>query len=100
MTIITRENVEVEDVETEIIEPQETPSDRNRHFGVSNGDQEIEVKVWGSNDCENWVERGSQTIDANGSGALICEPTVCYVKLTGKTTTPRTTSIVDACLFY
>lgn len=100
MTIITQEDVEVTDTETEIIEPQETPSEKTRHFAVVNGENEIEVKVWGSNDCERWVERDSRTIEANGAGALICEPTVCWVKITGKTTTSSTTSIVDVYLFY
>ena len=100
MTVIMRENVEVSDTETEIIEPQETDKEKNRIFAVSNGENEAEFKVFGSNDKENWEERGSQIIEANGVGTLVCGPTVWVVKLVGKTTTSGQTSIVDACLMW
>lgn len=100
MTVIVRENVEVTDTETEIIEPQETDKEKIRIFAVSNGENEIEVNVWGSNDQQNWEERASQVIEANGVGTLVCGPAVCWVKLIGKTTTADNTSVVDACLMY
>ncbi|MFW9881366.1 MAG: hypothetical protein ACFFG0_50525, partial [Candidatus Thorarchaeota archaeon] len=65
-----------------------------------NGDNEIEVKVWGSNDQENWEQRASITISANSTDSLICGPHVYWVKLVGKTTTPGTSSIVNATLTY
>ena len=100
MTIIVREDVEVTDTETEIIESQETDKEKDRYFGVANGDEEIEVIAWGSNDNENWEEKATITISANEADSFIVGPHVCWVKLTGKTTRAETTSIVDACLFY
>jgi hypothetical protein len=65
-----------------------------------NGDNEIEITAWGSNDGEEWEERDTITIPANGAGNLIAGPSIYIVKLTGKTTTPQTTSTVDAVLFW
>jgi len=100
MTVIVRENVEVSDTETEIIEPQETDKEKNRIFTVLNGENEAEFKVYGSNDRENWEERDSKVIEANGTYTLVCGPAVWVVKLVGKTTTSGQTSIVDACLMW
>ena len=100
MPIITRENIEVRDTETEIIEPQETDKEKDRILSVSNGDYEIELKAWGSNDGETWVEKDTLIIPANNTGSLTVGPNVRSVKLTGNTTTPSTTSIVDASLTY
>ncbi len=95
--VIVRE-VEAGDTETEIIEPHETPSNKNRYFGVSNGDNEIRATAWGSTDGDTWVEKDSKVIAANEADTLVVGPTVDWVKLTGKTTTPDT-SIVQACLY-
>jgi len=100
MPIIIRENVEVKDIQTEIIEPQETDKNKDRIFAISNGDNEIEVKIMGSNDCETWEERDSVTIEANNNRSLTCGPQVYWVKLIGNTTTSGTTSVVDASLTY
>ena len=100
MTVIVREDVEVSDTETEIIEPHETDKERPRTFIVSNGDYEIEAKAWGSNDQQNWEERDSKVISANNVDKLIVGPTICWVKLIGKTTSSGETSIVDAMLKY
>jgi len=100
MPVVVREGVEVREDETEIIEPQHTPHDRNRTFAVANGENEIEVKVFGSNDEQNWEERDSKIIPPNDSDSLICGPVVYWVKLVGKTTSLGTISKVDACLVY
>ena len=100
MTIIVRENVLVTDTETEIIEPHETDKQKDRIFTVSNGENKIQVKAWGKNEGEEWVERSSIDIGPNDNGTLICGPNVYIVKLTGKTLTSGTTSIVDASLTW
>lgn len=100
MPIITRENVEVGDTEIEIIEAHETPHEKDRIFGVSNGDQEIEAKAWASGDGETWEERETKIISPNKTSSLTVGPFIYYVKLTGKTTTSGTTSTVDASLTY
>ena len=101
MTVIVRENVEVSVTDTEIIEPQDTDKTVNRVFSVSNGDNEIEIQAWGSNDGgQTWEDRGSKIIPPNNSDALIVGPAVYVVKLIGKTTDPSMTSIVDAALVY
>lgn len=102
--MITVEDVEVSGPETEIIEPQETPSDRDRYFGIANnGDNKILVKAWGSNDGESWIEKDSKEIAANRAATLIVGPTVCWVKLTGGIMPgpgQGLKSTVDACLYY
>ena len=101
MPVFVIENIEVHEDETEIIGPQETDKEKNRIFAVANGEHEIEITAWGSNDeGVTWEERGSKTIEANNAGALTVGPTVCSVKLTGKTIEPGNTSTVDACLVY
>ena len=100
MTIIIRENVTVTDSETEIIEPMETDKEEDRIFTVSNGDNKIEVKAWGTNDGENWIEKDSKMIEANDNGSLTAGPNVFITKLTGKTLEPGRTSIVDASLTW
>ena len=100
MPIIVRENVDVGDTETEIIEPHETPHDKDRIFSVSNREQEVKVKAWASEDGETWEERETSVIPANNTGSLTIGPRIYWVKLTGKTTTSGTTSTVDACLVY
>jgi len=100
MPVIVREKVEVSDTETEIIEPQYTPHDKDRIFTVSNGEHEIDVKAWGSENGETWTEKATITLPANQTGSLIVGPFLYYVKLTGNTITPGTISMVDACLVY
>jgi hypothetical protein len=100
MTTITVDQVEVSDTETEIIEPYDTPRDINRTFDVSNGEEAIIATAWGSNDGDNWIEKDSKPIRPNSSDSLVVGPTVCWVKLTGKTMSGGTTSIVDATLSY
>ena len=100
MPIIVKENVEVGDTETEIIEAHETPHDKDRIFSVSNGDKEIEVKAWASEDGTDWEVRETKTISANETATLIVGAFIYFVKLTGKTTTTGDISEVDACLIY
>ena len=100
MTVVVRENVVVNETDTEIIEPLETNKNVNRIFAVSNGDNKIEIIAWGSNDGANWINKGTKEIDAHNNDSLIVGPNVYWVKLTGKTISPGTTSTVDACLTY
>jgi hypothetical protein len=101
MPIVTRENVVVQDVETDIIEPQETDKMKDRIFSVSNGAQEIEIKAHGSNDGgATWEERGSKIIPAGSNDTLVVGIDVFVVKLTGKTTAPGPNSTVDASLVW
>jgi len=100
MPEISRDNVEVQDSETEIIEPQETDKEVDRVFEVTNGDIEIEVKALGSNDNQTWELRDELIISANNQGTLTAGPHVNWVKLVGKTTVPGTTSIVSATLSW
>ena len=58
------------------------------------------MTAWGSNDGESWEPRDTKTIEANNTGALTVGPTIYWVKLVGKTTSPGTISTVDACLVY
>ena len=101
MTVVTVENVEVGDSETEIIKELETDKNKNRIFAVVNRDSEIEVKVYGTNDGgATWEEKETKIISANYNDVIILGPTMLGPKLTGKTTNPGTTSIVDATLTY
>jgi hypothetical protein len=100
MPEISRENVVVNDTETEIIEPQDTDKEVDRVFNVTNGESEIEVKAWGSNDNQSWELRDELTISANNQGTLTVGPHVCWVKLVGKTTSPGMTSTVSATLSW
>ena len=100
MPIIVKENVEVGGTETEIIEAHETPHEKNRIFGISNGDKEIEVNAWASEDGADWEVRETKTISANETDTLIVGPFIYFVKLTGKTTTLGEISEMDACLIY
>ena len=100
MPIIVKENVLVTDTETEIIEAHETPHEKDRIFAVSNGEKKIEVKAWGKNEGESWIEKGSREIEANNNGTLTVGLNVYFVKLTGKTLSSGDTSIVDASLTY
>ncbi len=102
MSIVVEENVEVSDSETEIIGSQYTPHERERIFGVSNGDKDIEITAWGSNSDGAWEEKGSLQIAANTADTLSVGPSVYYVKLTGKVTPEMggDNSTVDACLLW
>ena len=101
MPVVVRENIEVHEFETEIIEQQETDKEKDRIFAVANGEHEIEVTAWGSNDDGvTWEEKETLTIEANNTGALTVGPHMLSVKLTGKTIEPGNTSTVDACLVY
>ena len=101
MPVITSENVEVGDTETEIIEPQETDKEKDRIFSVANHGAEIEITAYGSNDGgETWEERGSKVIPENHSDTHVVALDVFIVKLIGKTTNPGAISNVDASLVY
>lgn len=94
-------NVEVGDIETELIESTLTSTDENRTFGVGNGEKEIKATTWGSNDNQNWEEEESKTIAPRDYETLIVGINhFPRVKLTGRTTTPDETSILDAYLTY
>jgi hypothetical protein len=94
-------DVSVESSETEIIESTYTDKWRNRVFRIDNGGQEITVTAWGSNDNENWEYWDSITIDSDKSDKIILGINHWwYAKITGKTTQPASTSIVDAQLTY
>ena len=101
MPMVVRENVEVTENETEIIEPTETDKEINRIFSVSNGGSAIEIQAWGSNDGDQtWEDRGSKTIQANQADTLVVGPSVLVVKLVGKTTMPGEGSTVNASLVW
>ena len=101
MPMVVRENVEVTENETEIIEATETDKEINRIFSVSNGGSAIEIQARGSNDGgQTWEDRGLKTIEANQADTLIVGPTVYLVKLVGKTTIPGEGSIVNASLVW
>lgn len=93
--------VEVGDTEIEIIDSTRTDKRYDRTFSIGNTDNEIEVKIWGSDDNQNWEQLQSKIIPPNGYGILIEGPEHDpYVKLTGKTTNPGNTTIVDGFLTY
>ena len=100
MSIVVRENIEVSDLETEIIEPQHTPHERKRIFAVSNVAHEVELKAWGRPSEEvDWIEKDKKLLAANSADTLVVGPDVYWVKLTGKVITGDS-SIVNACLVY
>jgi hypothetical protein len=102
MTTISRLNVEVRNIETEIIESTLTSTSEARTFGVGNkGEKEIIATAWGSDDGDQWNEEESKSVPPNTYKNLIVGPTHHgYVKLTGRTTNPDETSIVDGYLTY
>ena len=93
--------VEVGDTETEIIESTLTSTNEDRKFGVGNGEKENIATAWGSDDNQDWNEEESKTISPGIYDTLILGPHhYPFVKLTGRTTTPDETSIVDGYLTY
>lgn len=101
MATKSRLNVEVLDTETEIIESTYTSTSENRIFGVGNGEKEIIATAWGSDDNQKWKEEESKTIPPGKYETLMVSIThLPRVKLTGRTTIPDETSIVDAYLTY
>ena len=101
MATISRLAVEVRDTETEIIESTHTSTNEDRIFGVGNGEKEIIATIWGSDDGQNWNEEESKTIPPGSYEILKLGPHhFPRVKLTGRTTAPDETSIVDAYLTY
>lgn len=94
-------DVEVRDTEIEIIESTPTSTNEDRIFGVGNGENEIIATAWGSDDNQNWNEEVKKIISPRGYEILIVGINhYPFVKLTGRTTTPDKTSIVDAYLTY
>lgn len=88
--------------ETEIIDSTLTNKKYNRKFEISNGEYEIFVTAWGSNDEVTWEVMDTKTISAENTDWLILgQNHFWYIKLTGKTTgSPDLQSTVDADLFY
>ena len=100
-TVKERFDVVVGDSETEIIEPTLTNKKFNRKFFIENGENEIIVTVWGSNDEQTWELWRSEPIDPEETDTMILGPNhFWHVKLTGRTTAGAQTSIVDAALYY
>lgn len=101
MTTKSRTNVNVVDTETEIIESTNTNKSEERRFAIGNGEEEIIATLWGSNDNQSWEEVESKTIISNGYEIIILGPNhFWHVKLTGKTTSPGKSSIIDGYLTY
>ncbi len=101
MATISGLGVEVRATETEIIESTLTSTSEDRIFGVGNGEKEIIATVWGSDDGQDWNEEESKTIPPRVYEILILGLNhYPRVKLTGRTTTPGETSIVDTYLTY
>lgn len=95
-------DVEVSNSETEIIDSTYTDKWRNRRFRIENGENEIIVTAWGSNDEQNWEYWDSHIIDPDKTDTMVLGTNHWwYVKLTGKTTSSTyAISIVDASLTY
>lgn len=102
MAIKSNLNVEVGDTETEIIEPTATVTTDERIFSVGNREREIIATAWGSNsDTGGWEQIESKTIAPGGYGIIILGMNHhLYVKLTGRTTLPGETSVVDGYLTF
>ncbi len=101
MATISNLGVEVGNTETEIIESTHTSTNEDRIFSVGNREKEIVTTAWGSDDNQNWEEVESKTITPRSYDTLVTGMNhLPYVKLTGRTTTPGETSIVDAYLNY
>jgi hypothetical protein len=93
--------VSVVHTETEIIESTRTVTSEERRFGVGNGDKEIIVTAWGSDDNQNWEEIESKTVEPHTYVILIAGPSHWWnLKLTGRATASTETSIVDGYLEY
>ena len=97
-----RLDVTVTSTETEIMESTLTDKKYNRKFSIDNGDNEIVVTVWGSNDEETWEEMKIDTIPAETNEWLILGSNhYWYIQLTGHTTgEPGQTSVVGVFLYY
>lgn len=95
-------DVTVTSTETEIMESTLTDKKYNRKFYVENGDNEIVITAWGSNDEADWEFMATKIISTKTPEWLILgQNHYWYVKLTGKTTgQPGETSVVDAYLYY
>jgi hypothetical protein len=101
MTVKSSENVEVNNTETEIIEPTDTDKNENRTFSVENGDKQIIASAWGLDDNQTWQVEDSKPILPNDTGILVVGPThMPRVKLTARTTMVTDISIVSATLTY
>lgn len=95
-------DVTVYNTETEIIDSTLTDKKYNRKFQIDNGENEIVVTAWGTNDGVTWEVMGTKTISAyNTEWLILGQNHYWYVKLTGRTTeTTYLISIVDAELYY
>jgi spermidine/putrescine-binding protein len=95
-------DVTVYNTETEIMDPTHTDKKFNRKFEIHNGENEIVVTAWGSNDEVNWEVMATKTISPNnGEWLILGQNHFWNVKLTGRTTGPIDgTSVVDAYLYY
>jgi hypothetical protein len=68
---------------------------------VYNGQYEISVTVYGSNDLETWEVMTTETISIYDSKIIVLGKNHWwYVKLTGAITGGSGSSIVDAYLYY
>jgi hypothetical protein len=95
-------DVEVDNTETEIIDSTYTDKWHNRRFRIENGENEIIVTAWGSNDEQNWEYWDSHIIDPDKTDIMVLGVNHWwYVKLTGRTTgSTYAISILDASLTY
>jgi len=95
-------DVTVYSTETEIMDSTLTDKKYNRKFEIHNGESEIIVTAWGSNDEVNWEVMDTKTIGTqNVEWLILGKNHFWYIKLTGKTIGfPDPTSNVDAYLFY
>ena len=101
--MVLKLNLSVENkyTETELIEPTETNTREERMISIGNGDKEINVTIWGSNDKIHWKRIVTRTIHAKRYETIILrEDHHRHVKLTGKTTKRGDTSKVDAFFTY
>lgn len=99
---VTVEHVEVTSSDTEIIPPTYTDKWHNRIFHIENGEHQIIVTVWGSNDNQDWEYWDSEVINPEKTENIVMGVNhYWHVKLTGKTVEDQSTpSMVDASLTY
>lgn len=101
MAIISSTNVEVNNLETEIIESTLTDKNEDRTFSVVNGEKQIMAIAWGLDDGGIWQVEDTKTIEPFQSADLVVGAThMPRVKLTAKTILVDDISVINATLTY